>query len=147
MAHASLSIKTAGLAPVLLGLQSELFDLGAELAIAPDRAGSRPAARLRMVTKAQIQAIEAMIDRYEIELEPLKSFILPGGCLCAANLHLARTVARRAERRIITLAAHAPVSNDLTVYMNRLSDLLFVLARTANRLEQLQDVLWRAKEE
>lgn len=147
MARASLSVKTAALAPVLEGLQSELFDLGAELATPPDRAGSRLVTRLRKVSKAQIQAIEAMIDGYETDLEPLKSFILPGGSHCAAYLHLARTIARRAERRIITLASLAPVNPELTVYMNRLSDLLFVLARTANRLEHVQDVLWTAREE
>jgi cob(I)alamin adenosyltransferase len=88
--------------------------------------------------------LERAIDQYEAGLEPLKQFILPGGTRSAAGLHLARTVCRRAERRLVTLRGSAaePVSGELVVYLNRLSDLLFVLAREVNRRSGLADVPW-----
>jgi cob(I)alamin adenosyltransferase len=118
-------------------LQAELFDLGGELASPqPDKMGTR------VLGDRHIAALEGEIDRYEGELEPLKQFILPGGTRAAALLHLARTVCRRSERDVITLAEIELVSNDLIVYLNRLSDLLFVLARTANRIAGQSDVPW-----
>jgi len=124
----------------LLGrIQSQLFDVGAELAT-PD-----PAAHgLVGVDQASIQRLEDEIDRYEADLAPLKMFILPGGTRGAALLHLARTVCRRAERRLVTLQAEsaAPISGLLVIYLNRLSDLLFVLARAANADAGQADVPW-----
>jgi cob(I)alamin adenosyltransferase len=142
LAIAGLGPECAELSGVLIRLQSELFDLGAELATPPDRAGTKLAARVPVAGSDQVKALEAEIDRYEAMLEPLQTFILPGGSQAAAKLHLARTVARRAERRIVTLAAEEPVNPDILIYMNRLSDLLFVLARTANRLCGVADVPW-----
>jgi cob(I)alamin adenosyltransferase len=142
LAIAVLGPESAELSELLSRLQSELFDLGAELATPPDRAGTRLAARIPVAGPAQVQALEAEIDRYEANLESLKTFILPGGSQAAASLHLARTVARRAERRIVTLAAEEPVNPEILTYVNRLSDLLFVLARTANRLSGVADVPW-----
>lgn len=118
-------------------IQNELFDLGAELAT-PDPAKHGT----NLLGSAQISALESAIDRYEATLEPLKQFILPGGTPAAADLHLARTVCRRAERHLITLAAIEPISADLIIYLNRLSDLLFVLARATNHLAGLPDTPW-----
>ena len=122
------------LARVLDILQHRLFDLGADLA----QAGVEP-----RITVAQASALETEIDSLEDQLSPLKAFILPGGAPAAAALHLARTVCRRAERDVIRLAGR-PGEGDLTgarLFLNRLSDLLFVAARYANRGEG--DVLWR----
>ena len=93
-----------------------------------------------------MEALEALIDRYEALLPPLRAFILPGGTPAAAALHLARTVARRSERRIVSLDTREPVNPELLRYVNRISDLLFVLARTANRLGGVEDVPWVARQ-
>ena len=125
----------------LLGrLQNELFDLGGELA-SPDP----DARKTRFVTPERIASLESAIDRYEAGLTPLKQFILPGGVAGAALIHQARTVARRAERRLITLAAddQANVSRQVIVYINRLSDLLFVIARAVNAEAGQGDVPWK----
>jgi cob(I)alamin adenosyltransferase len=107
-------------------IQNELFDLGADLAV-PFAAGDD---KLRL-TLPQIEELEGLCDEFNAELEPLKSFVLPGGTELAALLHVARTVCRRAE--VATLSASAQGVNPLAlVYLNRLSDLLFILARTAN---------------
>lgn len=120
-------------------VQHELFEVGAELAT-PD-----PVSRgLRTIGRPQIAALEAEIDSYEARLAPLKAFILPGGTRAAAALHLARTICRRAERRLVTLIREAgpEISLDLLAYLNRLSDLLFVLARAANADAGRPDVPW-----
>lgn len=121
-------------------IQNELFSLGAQLAT-PDPAAHQTA----LVGPAQIEALEAAIDEYDARLEPLKQFILPGGTTAAAHLHLARTVCRRAERRLVTLVQTSaqPIAGDLVIYLNRLSDLLFVLARSANHAAGTADVEWR----
>lgn len=123
---------------LLATLQNELFDLGAELATPdPQRMGTRT------IAAGHVARLEAAIDQHETTLEPLKAFILPGGTRSAALLHLARTVCRRAERRLISLADREPISADLIVYLNRLSDLLFVLARSANHAANITDVPWK----
>jgi cob(I)alamin adenosyltransferase len=121
-------------------IQNELFALGAQLAT-PDPAAHRTA----LVGREQIAALETAIDRFEAGLEPLAQFILPGGTPAAAQLHLARTVCRRAERRLVTLIEQSaePVSIDLLVYLNRLSDLLFVMARAVNRAAGSADIPWQ----
>ncbi|HWC90025.1 MAG TPA: cob(I)yrinic acid a,c-diamide adenosyltransferase, partial [Pirellulales bacterium] len=116
----------------------ELFDLGAELAT-PDPARFN----MRSLGAGQILVLEQAIDAFEAELPALKQFILPGGTLAAAQLHLARTVCRRAERRIVALAAVEPIASELVIYLNRLGDLLFVLARLANARAGQPDVLWQ----
>lgn len=122
---------------LLAEIQNRLFDVGAELATPdPERMGTVG------VGPTHISRLEATIDRFESRLEPLKAFILPGGTLAAASLHLARTVCRRAERRLISLAASETISQSLLIYLNRLGDLLFVLAREANRVAGRPDVPW-----
>ena len=125
----------------LLGqIQNELFALGAQLAT-PDPAAHQTA----LVGPKHIAVLEAAIDRFEARLEPLKQFILPGGTPPAAHLHLARTVCRRAERRLVTLmeTSPEPIAGDLIIYLNRLSDLLFVMARAVNRAAGRPDVPWQ----
>lgn len=118
-------------------IQNDLFDLGADLCV-PGEVGD---GRLR-ITPAQITQLEAWCDEINDTLEPLTSFILPGGSAGAAALHLARTVCRRAERATVALVAVEPVNPDAVRYLNRLSDLLFILGRSANRANAVPDVLW-----
>lgn len=128
----------AQVADVLRGIQNDLLDLGGDLCMPVD--GGRTD-DLR-ITPEQVDAIEGLIDRFNRPLTPLKNFILPGGTPMAAGLHLARTITRRAERTVVELSARdGPAVNPQVVrYLNRLSDLLFVLARVANGG---RDVLWR----
>jgi len=127
---------------VLRAIQNDLFDVGADLAtpIAPDE---RPGAALR-ITAGQVERLERLIDEFNEPIPALTSFVLPGGTPLAAELHAARTVSRRAERAAVALldAEPAATSPEAIRYLNRLSDLLFVLARAANA-NGASDVLWR----
>lgn len=124
---------------VLARIQNDLFDLGADLAT--PESDEPPAYPPLRVTDAQVSAIEAAIDRFNADLSPLRSFVLPGGSPAAAQLHFARTVSRRAERLMTELASRETVSRPALVYMNRLSDFFFVAARWAND-KGAADVLW-----
>jgi cob(I)alamin adenosyltransferase len=123
---------------VLLRLQGEMFHLGAELAT-PQNAHSAA----EVLQDEVIAELEAVIDALEKGLPPLKAFILPGGSPAAAALHLARCVCRRAERELVALSEHEQVRPLVLKYVNRLSDLLFVLARTANAEAGIGDVEWK----
>lgn len=127
---------------LLEAIQNDLFTLGADLAT-PDLADTRRGASavLRLMPE-RVDALERAIDRIEAELAPLTSFILPGGCELASRLHVARAVCRRAERRCVALARAEPVNPAVIMYLNRLSDLLFVMARSANRRAGAPDVPW-----
>jgi cob(I)alamin adenosyltransferase len=116
-------------------IQRDLFTIGAELA-SPDPA------KAPHIGEPQIGMLEHMIDGHEAKLAPLQNFILPGGTPKAAAFHLARTVCRRAERAVVTLAREQKISPAIVQYLNRLSDLLFVLARAANALARRPDVTW-----
>jgi cob(I)alamin adenosyltransferase len=118
---------------LLIGIQHDLFDLGGELAI-PGGTFLKP---------GQLERIEAAIEHYNGQLAPLKEFILPGGTRAAALAHLARTVCRRAERSVVALGAAESVSGTMRKYLNRLSDLLFVLGRWLNKSAGSSDVLWQ----
>jgi cob(I)alamin adenosyltransferase len=124
---------------VLRKIQEELFDLGAELAIPPDFAYQ---GKYRVGEK-EVQNIEAIIDNCQQELEPLRSFILPGGGKVGAYLHLCRTVCRRAERQIVRLGRSEKVNEWLIKYVNRLSDLFFVLARWIAKRSGEKEYLWQ----
>jgi cob(I)alamin adenosyltransferase len=126
-------------ADLLRGIQNDLFDLGADLC-RPQAAPELPGQRLR-VQERQAQRLESAIDRLNGDLRPLTSFVLPGGQAVAAWCHLARTVCRRAEREVVTLARMEPVNPQVIIYLNRLSDLLFVLARVYNDKGR-KDLLW-----
>ena len=123
---------------VLGRIQNDLFDLGADLCT-PEN-GRRAEGALRIVT-SQVEWLEAEIDKTNDRLTPLNSFILPGGSPVAANLHLARTVARRAERCVTKLARSEAVNAEAVKYLNRLSDLLFVMSRATNN-NGVNDILW-----
>jgi len=120
-------------AACLTEVQHELFDLGGELCLPGQR----------VITDAQVTQLEDTLDRFNEALPPLKEFILPGGGPAAAACHLARTIARRAERRVWRLAGAESVNPETPKYLNRLSDLLFVLARVLARHESGAEVLWR----
>ena len=127
----------AELAPIVARVQNELFNLGAELAT-PD---AERRARSPAVEERHVAALEAEIDRLNEDLPELRSFILPGGGWVSAHFHLARTVCRRAERRLVALARTDRINPQTIVYLNRLSDLLVVMARRANDGGRA-DVLW-----
>ncbi len=120
------------LAKILTEVQHDLFNLGGELCI-PGHT---------MITADTTRQLETAIDQLNEDLPPLKEFILPGGGVAAAHCHLARTVCRRAERRTLSLAAAEDVNAEALNFLNRLSDLLFVMARTLSRHEQGSEVLW-----
>jgi cob(I)alamin adenosyltransferase len=131
---------SASLDGLLARVQNELFEVGAELATPdPEKRGTRT------IGRRQIAVLEGEIDEREARLAPLAAFILPGGTRAAAALHLARTICRRAERRLVALVREAgpEISLDLLAYLNRLGDLLFVLARTANAEAGAPDVPWK----
>ena len=126
------------LRPALERIQNELFDLGADLSVPYDETDER----LR-VTQAQIDALERLCDEENAVLPDLRSFVLPGGCEPAALFHVARTVCRRAERDALVAAREHPVNPLALAYLNRLSDLLFILARAANADAGVAEPLWK----
>lgn len=127
---------------VLARIQHELFHLGADLCIPEDEKALFQGPRIE---PSHVEALEREIDRFNAGLAPLENFVLPGGSPGAAALHLARTVCRRAERLAVRLARQEPLGDSVVPYLNRLSDLLFVLAREANRQAGSGDVLWNSR--
>ncbi len=128
-----------GLKARLLRVQGELFQLGAELATPR---GKSPG--IELISMDRVDELEHEIDQMEEKLSPLKTFILPGGSRLAAELHLARTVSRRAEREVVVLHRAEPQREDIMQFMNRLSDYFFVCARFANSLHECEDTPWIA---
>ena len=122
---------------VLTRIQGELFEVGADLATPLERGDTVP-----RLTAAETARLEVEIDRFEEELEPLRHFILPGGSLAGAHLHLARAVCRRAERHLVTLRQAESVNPEVGRYLNRLSDHLFVLARLVNARAGVSETKW-----
>jgi cob(I)alamin adenosyltransferase len=128
----------ASLADEILGrVQSELFVLGGDLASPGETKYAVP-----RIEPHHVESLEADIDRMEQDVTPLKHFVLPGGSKAAAALHVARTVTRRAERQTVLLAADEPVSDDAIHYLNRLSDMLFVMARWVNAAGGTPETIW-----
>lgn len=123
----------ADIRATLTAIQHTLFDLGGELCIPGHR----------MISEDRVSGLEQILDRLNADLPPLKEFILPGGTRAAALCHVARTVCRRAERRVYTLSKQDTVPGPTLKYLNRLSDLLFVMARALNRAGGAPDVLWQ----
>ncbi len=126
---------------VLVPIQRDLFAIGALLAT-PDREKMRQHLEKARVDEARISELERAIDEGDTELAPLRSFILPGGSPKAAALHVARTVCRRAERRVVALESDMEIPPLVVIYLNRLSDLLFTLARVANKRGGVGEVTW-----
>ena len=141
MARVHLASGDADVDAMLLRIQNDLFDLGADLCV-PDRGEKLDYEPLR-ISDAQVERLEQEIDQMNAELKPLRSFVLPGGTPAAAALHVSRTVSRRAERLMVELAAmpDEPVSNAALKYINRLSDFFFVASRYVNDRGK-SDVLW-----
>lgn len=130
------------LAETLPSIQNQLFHLGAELSFPPDEAKDYKVPRIEA---RHVEALEALIDELNAVVGPLENFILPSGSLGAAALQVARAVCRRAERRIVTLGRNESVRPEALVYLNRLSDLLFVMARYENKQRGLAEPLWDTK--
>ena len=141
-ANSALGLLAAELEPDLgdtvRSVQRVLFDIGAELA-------SPTPGRVAAVPPDAVTILEGRIDQWEMQLAPLRQFILPGGSPPAAVCHLARSLVRRAERRTVTLARAAPVNPEILKYLNRLSDWLFVLARVLNQRRGIADVPWEGR--
>ena len=127
---------------LLANIQNELFTLGSDLADPsyPDNPYNIP-----RINEEMVKSIERMIDRYDEEIGEIRYFILPGGSKGGALLHLARTIIRRAERNIIRLADEEKINPMIIEYVNRLSDLLFILARVINKREGIEDIPWKSK--
>jgi len=130
---------------LVVRLQSELFDLGADLAT--PREENPKADRVQPFSSAILAAVDRDLEEVEGRLPPLTTFILPGGHPAAAWLHFCRTLCRRAERRVVTLARHERLSGTVLRYLNRLSDLLFLLARDVNLRHQVPEPIWKPREE
>lgn len=146
-ANAVLGLARAHLEDEALGselakLQNALFDLGADLATPH---GSRYRENITPIDEDDVAHVEGLIDRLEEELAPLQNFILPGGHPAAAALHMARGVTRRAERNVVELMHEAEVNAQVGIYLNRLSDLLFVMARVVNAGADISETEWHVK--
>ncbi len=138
------SIRQRTVVDHLHAIQNELFNIGAELASdKPVRRGKARAGVFRL-DPAKTERLETLIDQYDARVPPLRTFVLPSGSSAASLLHLARTVCRRAERTVVTLAREQPVNPAIQTYLNRLCDLLFALARYANKTSRRREILWRS---
>jgi cob(I)alamin adenosyltransferase len=136
-------IRQRSVVTALQTIQNELFNIGAELASdQPVRRGRKESGVFRIEAE-RVSWLEGLIDEYDARVPPLRTFVLPAGSTAAAMLHFARTVCRRAERGVVTLSRMEPVNPAILAYLNRLCDLLFVLARYANRAARRRELLWR----
>jgi cob(I)alamin adenosyltransferase len=132
-------LKDSALASMLAEVQKDLFSVGAQLA---DPGFKNPGRAKFQIAPERVTALENAIDEFETELPPLRQFILAGGGNAGALLHIARTVCRRAERRVVSLSEKVEVNPIVIEYLNRLSDFLFVMARVMNHREGKQEILW-----
>lgn len=130
---------SAELAPIVASLQNELFNLGSDLCFLES---DKITLALPQIEAHHVARLEMLIDQWTAVVGPLQNFILPGGSPAAAQLHVARTVCRRAEREGVTLAREEAIGDYVVVYLNRLSDALFVMARYENHLQQVTEPLW-----
>ena len=139
---ARVAVSESDLDGLLNRIQNDLFEVGAELGSTAERKhkGSMP-----LIEEAQVESLERAIDRYEEGPPPLTSFVLPGGSESAARFHLARCICRRAERSIVVLSSQEPIRGEILRYINRLSDLLFTLARHANHAAGVEDIPWKGQ--
>jgi cob(I)alamin adenosyltransferase len=138
---AIVAVSQRTIAKLLQGVQNDLFDIGAELS--SPKPVKRDAKDVFFLPQEKIAVLEEAIDRYDARLPALHTFILPSGSQQGALLHLARTVCRRAEREVVTLARSERVNPNIIVYLNRLSDLLFVLARYVNKAAKSEERAWK----
>lgn len=136
------AVSDAELDALLNRIQNDLFEVGAELGSTTER---KEQGGLPLIAEAQVQALERAIDKYEEGPPALQSFVLPGGTESAARFHLARCICRRAERGVVVLGAQETLRGELFRYLNRLSDLLFTLARYANHAAGVEDIPWKGQ--
>lgn len=136
------AVSTPELDGLLNKIQNELFEVGAELGSTAER---KEKGGVPIIEEPQVDALEKAIDTYEDGPPPLTSFVLPGGSESASRFHVARCVCRRAERALVALGAHETLRGELFRYLNRLSDLLFVLARYANHAAGVSDIPWKGR--
>lgn len=134
-------IKNTEVLSVLKKIQNMLFNVGADLA-APDSVRNNKL-KIKRISPDYVEDIEKAIDYFESKLDLLQSFILPGGTKAAAVLHICRTIARRAERRVVQINKTQQVGDNLIIFLNRLSDLFFVLSRYENKISNVPDVIWK----
>lgn len=126
----------------LHAIQNKLFDIGAELASEKPVRRRAKAADAFQLDSRSTQALEELVDEYDARVPPLKTFVLPAGSVAASTMHYARTVCRRAERSVVTLARKEKINPEVVAYLNRLNDLLFVLARYLNKSARRRELLW-----
>ncbi|MFW2386816.1 MAG: cob(I)yrinic acid a,c-diamide adenosyltransferase [Polyangiales bacterium] len=139
---ARVAVSDPALDALLNQVQNDLFEVGAELGSTAER---KQKSAMPLIEESQVEALERAIDKYEEGPPALTSFVLPGGSEGAARFHVARCVCRRAERSLVELGAHEDVRGELIRYINRLSDLLFTLARYANHAAGVEDVPWKGQ--
>lgn len=139
---ARLSVEDAELDGLLNQVQNDLFEVGAELGSTAER---KEKSMMPLIEEAQVERLEKGIDHYEQGPPPLENFVLPGGSESASRFHLARCICRRAERSIVALSSQEPVRGEVLRYVNRLSDLLFTLARYANHVAGVDDIPWKGR--
>lgn len=125
---------------ILIKIQNQLFILGSDLATPKTEKNLK--LKIQRITPKFYHDIEKAIDRFEVELEILKNFIIPGGSKSASMLHVCRTISRRAERKVVALSNTVNIGNNIIIFLNRLSDLFFVLARYENKCQNVPDVKW-----
>jgi cob(I)alamin adenosyltransferase len=135
-------IKNSEIVAVLHKIQNQLFDLAADIATPIKQENKN--LKIKRIDKEYYEFLEKEIDFFDSQLPELKNFILPGGSKGASSLHLARTFCRRAERKVVTLKKSVDIGNDIIIYLNRLSDLFFVLARYENKFNKIPDVIWKS---
>ncbi len=135
-------IKSGEVKILLEKIQNELFALGSNLATPEDKIEKL---KIPEVKEDFIKDVEKAIDYFEEKLEPLKNFILPGGSKSAALLHICRTVCRRAERNVVELSSKEKINNNIIIFLNRISDLFFVLSRFENHISGIPDIKWNIK--
>jgi cob(I)alamin adenosyltransferase len=136
-------VQQVELQEIIAEVQNELFNIGSELASETGKASE--AGHMFTDEAAKIARLEGWIDEYDSKVEPLRTFILPGGSSGGAVLHFCRTICRRAERAVVRLSREEPVNPSVLTYLNRLSDLLFVLARYANKADGAEETAWRKR--
>jgi len=139
---ARVAVADADLDALLNQIQNDLFEVGAELGSTADR---KKKGGLPLIEEPQVETLERAIDKYEEGPPALQSFVLPGGSESAARFHLARCICRRAERGLVALGAEETLRGELLRYLNRLSDLLFTLARYANHTAGVEDIPWKGQ--
>jgi len=137
------AVSDAGIDLLLNRIQNELFEVGAELGSTEDR---KQKSAIPLIAEEHVHALEHAIDQYEQGPPPLTTFVLPGGSEAAARFHLARCICRRAERTLVALAAEESLRGELFRYLNRLSDLFFVLARYSNHQAGVRDIPWKGRQ-